>query len=218
MFSIQQQQSLKSRVKLRDREDKLPTKATGDQQLLKMGKTREVYQKGKLLLKMEILKMLHSNFTFKVVVANQGEVMEADTISKNGQSLKSHTSKGNNKYFTLIILGALIFMLSSCTARIMDFTVMSSKNHSFAFDKTQGKQVAGKSFNIKDAMDKALESAGPEYDLLIDGVIRSGFGGFTVTGIAINSRKALAVLGEEGFNNWLVENNVFNPEIAVVQN
>jgi len=37
-----------------------------------------------------------SNLTIETAVANQSGAMEADTISKNGRSLKSHTSKKNN--------------------------------------------------------------------------------------------------------------------------
>jgi len=32
---------------------------------------------------------------FKAAIANQGGTMEADTISKNGRSLKSQMSRGN---------------------------------------------------------------------------------------------------------------------------
>ena len=43
-----------------------------------------------------------SNLTIGRAVANQSEAMEADTISKNGRSLKSHTSRRN---FLTIMLG-----------------------------------------------------------------------------------------------------------------
>jgi len=38
-----------------------------------------------------------SNFSIGVVVANQSEAMEADTISKNGLSLTSHMSQNKRK-------------------------------------------------------------------------------------------------------------------------
>ena len=57
-----------------------------------------------------------SNFSVGVAVTNQGEAMEADTISKNGRSSKSHTSRGNRKLLTLFILIASAFVLSSCSS------------------------------------------------------------------------------------------------------
>jgi len=44
------------------------------------------------------MKKVVYNLTIEVAVANLGGAMEADTISKNGRSLKSHTSKGNKKH------------------------------------------------------------------------------------------------------------------------
>jgi len=40
-----------------------------------------------------------SNFSIEEAVANQSEAMEADTISKNGQNLKSQMSRGNQILF-----------------------------------------------------------------------------------------------------------------------
>jgi len=93
---------------------------------------------------------------------------------------------------------------------------------------TQGKRVEGKSMgflgfgtSLKDAMDKALDSAGLGYDILVDGVVlrQDNFFvvGFKVTGTAVRSTELRANLGEEEFQKWLKENNVFNPETAVVQ-
>ena len=157
---------------------------------------------------------------------NLGRVMEADTISKNGASSKSHTSRGNFKF---VVLLSLFVAFSGCSVRMIDFTVISSKNHSLQFDKTKGIKAEGKSMGflgfgvtIKGAMDDALEKAGANYDLLIDGVVYSNnyffVAGFKVTGTAVSSRELRAYLGNEGFQKWLAENNVFNPEIAVVQN
>jgi hypothetical protein len=66
------------------------------------------------------------------------------------------------KKFTLpafALVACLAF--SSCSERLIDFTVISSKNVSLRINKTQGKQVKGTDFgpfgigtNIKDAMDK----------------------------------------------------------------
>lgn len=125
-----------------------------------------------------------------------------------------------------LFLTALI-SFSSCSHRLVDFTVISSKNHSLKIDLSQGKQVEGSSMgflglgaSIKDAMDKALQSAGPEYDLLVNGVVRVNdyflFGGYKVTGTAISSSKLKAMLGDKGFEEWCKANNVFDPSDAIV--
>ena len=106
--------------------------------------------------------------------------------------------------------------MTSCSIRLVDFTVISSKNVDLDIDRAQGKKVKGEKayflaigWNIKDAMDLALESAGPEYDLLVDGVVRYGSYPFistvTVEGIALSSKTMKSKLGEAGFNDWLNE-------------
>ena len=166
--------------------------------------------------------------SIEAAVVNHGGAMGAETISKNGRSSKSHMCRGKNKHFKFIAFLTLIFLFSSCSQRIIDFTVISSKNHTLKFDLAQGKKAEGTSMmflglgtTIKSAMDNALELAGPGYDLLIDGVVyRQDYffvAGFKVTGTAVMSRALLAHLGEEGFQHWLAENNVFDPEIADVQ-
>ncbi len=82
------------------------------------------------------------------------------------------------KLNVLLALITVVFM-GSCSTRLVDFTVISSKNHSLQIDKSIGIPVKGTSLgflrigvSIKDAMDNALQKAGPEYDLLIDGVVR----------------------------------------------
>jgi len=52
-----------------------------------------------------------SNLTIKAAVANQGGAMEADTILKNGRSLKSQMSKGN--LFSKIVLFFIVICLST---------------------------------------------------------------------------------------------------------
>ena len=132
------------------------------------------------------------------------------------------------KSFVFVGLIAIFSLFSSCSVRMIDFTVISSKNHTLRFDLAQGKKVEGTSMmflgigtTIKGAMDKALESAGAGYDLLVDGVVyRQDYffvAGFKVTGTAVMSRALIAHLGEEGFQQWLAENKVFDPEIADVQ-
>ena len=114
----------------------------------------------------------------------------------------------------LFILTLVVATLSSCSMRLVDFTVISSKNFNLDIDKTTGKQVKGKKsyflglgWNLKDAMDVALESAGLEYDLLVDGVVRYGSYPFvatiTVEGTAISSKALKNKLGDAGYHDWL---------------
>ncbi|KGL59143.1 hypothetical protein [Polaribacter sp. Hel1_85] len=126
----------------------------------------------------------------------------------------------------LFILSLAVVLFSNCSARLVDFTVISSKNHSIKFNLEDGKATKGKSMgvfgigtNIKDAMDKALENAGTQYDVLVNGVVRSKsyyfYGGFEVEGTAVNSRKLIAQLGADGYKKWLTEQIVFNPNKTI---
>jgi hypothetical protein len=121
-----------------------------------------------------------------------------------------------------LALMAMMFF-GSCTTRLVDFTVISSKNHSLQIDKSVGVPVKGSSIgflglgvSIKDAMDKALQNAGPEYDLLIDGVVRFVnyplISGYSVEGMAVNSAKLKRQMGEKGFNEWVEGKNIFTPK------
>ena len=131
------------------------------------------------------------------------------------------------KFLHLLML-AVVLTFSSCSARLVDFTVISSKNHGLKIDKTQGVRVSASSdgflglgASIKDAMDKALQQAGTDYDILIDGVVRVNdyffVSGYKVEGTAVSSSKIKAALGEEGFENWCRENNIFDPSIATAE-
>ena len=133
--------------------------------------------------------------------------------------------KKNVSKLTLLMLTLII--MSSCSYRIIDFTVISSKNVSLKIDKTKGKKVTGSSngflglgASIKDAMDKALESAGPEFDLLLDGVVKVNdyvfVAGYKVEGTAISTSQMKASLGSEGFKNWCKTHNIFEPETAEI--
>lgn len=132
------------------------------------------------------------------------------------------------KIKNLLILTLLLGSLTGCSVRLVDFTVISSKNVNLDIDKTQGKKVKSKKsyflgigWNIKDAMDKALETAGPEYDLLVDGVVRYGSYPFvasvTVEGTAVSSKTMKSKLGEAGFKDWLNEKKLtYDKETEVV--
>jgi hypothetical protein len=70
--------------------------------------------------------------------------------------------------------------LASCNQRLIDFTVISSKNVTLRLpDDGKGPRTKGKEMKmctqpmLKSAVDKAIENAGPGYDALIDGVVSS---------------------------------------------
>jgi len=121
----------------------------------------------------------------------------------------------------LSLISALAFsLLLGCTQRVLDFTIISSKNVQAKVDPTgKGKnRVRGTDYvwwilaiplgapNMKEAIDRAIESAGPDYDALIDGVvyasaywyILTGRSGIKVEGTPINSAKLMAQLEQEG--------------------
>ena len=129
-----------------------------------------------------------------------------------------------NRNYSLVAMFVVLFALSSCTFRLVDFTAISTKNVNLGIDKSQGIRTEGKKsyflgigWNLKDALDIALEKAGPEYDLLIDGVVRySSFVVMTVKveGVAVDSKKMKASLGQKGFEKWYKANNIFDPNTA----
>jgi hypothetical protein len=131
------------------------------------------------------------------------------------------------KLTNLLVISIIVLLLSSCTYRLVDFTVISSKNVDIGVDRTKGVQTEGKKsyflgfgWNIKDALDIAIETAGPEYDMLIDGVVTYSSYPFVsvveVKGVAVKSVELKAALGEKGFENWCRTNNVFDPKTAEV--
>jgi hypothetical protein len=135
--------------------------------------------------------------------------------------------KKHIKLLSFLFVATIIF--SSCSQRLIDFTIISSKSHSLSIDKTKGKATEGKSMafmgfgvTIKDAMDDALENAGPGYDLLVDGVVRSKtypfYLGYTVDGVAVSSSDLKVSMGDVEFKKWCEAHNIFDPSTAVVQN
>ena len=131
------------------------------------------------------------------------------------------------KMLRYIMVFTLFVMLSGCmTQRLVDFTIISSRNVSFPFDLTKGVMVEGKDIpfwgtpTIKQAMDNALYMAGPDFDLLVNGVVyyqtELFSKGYRVTGTAVRSRDLISQLGIEGFREWLSTNNVFDPTTAEI--
>lgn len=120
---------------------------------------------------------------------------------------------------TILFALVAVLTLSSCSMRLVDFTAISSKNVDLDIDRSQGVRVEGKKtyflglgWNIKDALDEALEQAGPEYDLLIDGVVRYGSYPFvstvTVEGTAVSTSSMKRSLGKAGFEKWLQQQDI----------
>ncbi|KKP52211.1 MAG: hypothetical protein UR43_C0014G0016 [candidate division TM6 bacterium GW2011_GWF2_33_332] len=73
---------------------------------------------------------------------------------------------------SIVVFSLLSFLVlfSSCSARFLDFTILSSKNVTIDVKKDVPR-TTGKASSIKGAIDKAIENAGVGYDALIDGVI-----------------------------------------------
>ena len=105
----------------------------------------------------------------------------------------------------VLFVGAIL--MCSCNQRMIDFTVISSKNVTLRLpDDAKGKKVEGKDMvfcapycgtpNLKQAVDKAIESAGPGYDALIDGVLFNRMelftSGYVVQGTPIKTTKLKA--------------------------
>jgi hypothetical protein len=133
------------------------------------------------------------------------------------------------RLLTFIGACALFLSLESCTYRLVDFTVISTKNAEIGVDRTKGVAVEGKKsyflgmgWNVKDVIDLALESAGPQYDLLIDGVVSYQNFPFVLVvkakGTAVSSGDLKAELGNEGFENWCKANNVYTNNEKITSN
>lgn len=78
----------------------------------------------------------------------------------------------------LPMMAVCVLALTSCQQRLIDFTVISSKNVTLRVpDNAKGPRVEGRELKscgtpmLKGAVDKAIEKAGPGYDALIDGVV-----------------------------------------------
>jgi hypothetical protein len=95
----------------------------------------------------------------------------------------------------LLVTLVLTVLLPGCTRRVLDFTVVSSKNVDLRLDDSaKGERTKGIDRvwwfitiplgqpNLKEATDRAIEAAGPGYDALIDGVISIKSGWYILTG------------------------------------
>ena len=107
------------------------------------------------------------------------------------------------KKIALPILVVCAVALSSCNQRLIDFTVISSKNVTLRLpNDAKGPRTEGREMKmctqpmLKAAVDKAIENAGPGYDALIDGVVSSRWEvirqGWVVNGTPIKTSKLKA--------------------------
>lgn len=89
---------------------------------------------------------------------------------------------------SLILVTIVTLLSTGCVVRMLDFTVVSNKNVALRIKETaKGSRVTGEDHvwwilwfpmgrpSLEEAIDRAIESAGPGYDALIDGVIYSQF-------------------------------------------
>lgn len=142
--------------------------------------------------------------------SNRSSLLWSDTDGQGGLEVKRMAS-------LTISLVLITSAFCGCTRRMIDFTVISSKNvHLNVPESGVGPRVQGKhqvywlivipmgTPNIKEATDKAIESAGPGYDALIDGVVyyyeywyvATGVSGYKVEGTAINTKMLTSLNGE----------------------
>ena len=108
--------------------------------------------------------------------------------------------------------------ITGCAHRMLDFTVISSKNMQLQIApnaKTSRAKGSNKVWwiiipfsnpSLKEAVDRAIESAGPDYDALVDGVIYRksswfflvGSMAYEVVGTPINTSLLQANLQQDG--------------------
>lgn len=111
-----------------------------------------------------------------------------------------------------VSLAVLCSVTSGCNTRMLDFTIISSKNVNMPLPPSAKgvARVTGSDDvfafiipfgvpNLKAAVDRAIESAGPGYDALIDGVLYHTSGmfsvGFRVEGTPIKTSALKMALG-----------------------
>jgi hypothetical protein len=90
------------------------------------------------------------------------------------------------KKVNLLSMVAIATMISLTSCRLTDFTIVSTKNVTID-SKKDAPRTTGKGWTVKDAIDQAIEKAGPGYDALIDGVIYEGFLRYKVVGTPVKT-------------------------------
>ena len=134
----------------------------------------------------------------------------------NANSYPDNQHGGKMKPNLKLFVSALAFtvLLTGCSRRLIDYTVISSKNVRLDLpDGAAGARVEGVDAvlvilaipfgtpNLKEATDRAIEKAGPGFDALIDGVVTYCYCAFifgkvkyTVEGTPINTKMLSAAL------------------------
>ena len=108
----------------------------------------------------------------------------------------------NKRWKTLVVLCCSFIFLTGCTIRLTDFTAISTKNVKMP-TKGKGKRVRGEDCsafvppNMKEAIDRAIEGAGGDYDALVDGVLYAEnyffYACFKVEGTPINTKESVSM-------------------------
>ncbi len=117
------------------------------------------------------------------------------------------------KKVIIVLFTTLFLFLSGCTIRLVDFTVISTKNVRIP-TADKGKRVTGDDCvivilfpfgipNMKEAIDRTIENAGSEYDALVDGVVYQlnhsflfGQQCYRVEGTPINTKNSVSISNE----------------------
>ena len=126
-----------------------------------------------------------------------------------------------SRSFSLAVAAAVLaFFFESCSQRVLDFTIISSKNTSIKIKESgKGPRVEGEDMaayfifplgnpQVKSAVDRAIEKAGPGYDALLDGVIYYhykvfilfGSFGYSIEGTPIKTAELMAQLKQDGID------------------
>ncbi len=124
----------------------------------------------------------------------------------------------------IVVFATLFLFLSGCSVRVVDFTVISTKNVNLP-TSDKGKRVTGEDCvvvfiipfgapNMKEAIDQTIENAGSEYDALVDGVIYQlnhsflfGQQCFRVEGTPINTKNLVSLNNEVS----ILRHSKYNP-------
>ena len=141
------------------------------------------------------------------------------------------------KRTALLFFSVILFLsITGCSVRMLDFTVVSSKNVNIQVsDAGKGKRVRGEDFvmwilsiplgapSLEEAVDRAIESAGPNYDALMDGVIYSKMywyllfarSGYVVEGTPIKTSEIISRSENEGKNvDTLIDGVIFHSSLG----
>ena len=139
--------------------------------------------------------------------------------------------KSSLSRFLIASISVLVLLsLIGCSTRILDFTVISSKNVNIKVkDSAKGERVTGEDMavyvffplgqpQVKNAVDRAIEKAGPGFDALLDGVIYYKYNvfilfgtfGYTVEGTPIKTSQLIVELKKQGIDpeQYFAEHNI----------